>query len=64
MALKLGASMEPRMIMVMVNDVTDRVIREDDMLKRTWSDRVMHPKLRNPTGIWDIVEFVKIMIDE
>eukprot|EP00975_Prorocentrum_lima_P061433 12878721-Prorocentrum_lima.AAC.1 len=21
----------------------------------------MHPKLRNPTSIWDIVEFVKIM---
>eukprot|EP00975_Prorocentrum_lima_P039014 8196599-Prorocentrum_lima.AAC.1 len=40
----------------MLNNVTDRVIREDDILKRTWPDRVMHPKLRNPTSKWDIVQ--------
>eukprot|EP00975_Prorocentrum_lima_P056782 11910984-Prorocentrum_lima.AAC.1 len=32
--------------------------------KRTWSDRVMHPRLRNPTSTWDIVEFVKVMTGE
>eukprot|EP00975_Prorocentrum_lima_P068862 12922991-Prorocentrum_lima.AAC.1 len=24
----------------------------------------MHPKLRNPTNTWDIVEFVKVMAGE
>eukprot|EP00975_Prorocentrum_lima_P054930 11518477-Prorocentrum_lima.AAC.1 len=54
MALRLGANLEPRMIMMMLTNITDRVIREDDILKRTWSDRAMHPRLRNPTSTWDI----------
>eukprot|EP00975_Prorocentrum_lima_P010041 2140503-Prorocentrum_lima.AAC.1 len=64
MALKLGASLQPRMVMMMLNNVTDRVIREDDILKRTWYGRVMHPRLRNPTSTWDIVELVKIITGE
>eukprot|EP00975_Prorocentrum_lima_P055485 11634804-Prorocentrum_lima.AAC.1 len=34
MALKLGANLEPRMLLMMLNNVTDRV-RQDDILKRT-----------------------------
>eukprot|EP00975_Prorocentrum_lima_P016797 3559537-Prorocentrum_lima.AAC.1 len=49
---------------MMLNNAADRVIREDDILKRTWSDRDMHPKLRKPTSTWDIMEFVKIMTGE
>eukprot|EP00975_Prorocentrum_lima_P061365 12863895-Prorocentrum_lima.AAC.1 len=61
MALKLGAALEPRMIMVVLTSVTDKVIREDDLLRRAWSDRFLQPKLRNPSSTWDIVDFVKIM---
>eukprot|EP00975_Prorocentrum_lima_P051188 10723936-Prorocentrum_lima.AAC.1 len=64
MALKLGAALEPRMIMMVLTNVTDKVIREDDILKRVWYDRAMQPKLRNPSSTWDIVHFVKIMIGE
>eukprot|EP00975_Prorocentrum_lima_P045488 9522879-Prorocentrum_lima.AAC.1 len=34
MALKLGAALEPRRIMRVLTNVTDKVIREDDILKR------------------------------
>eukprot|EP00975_Prorocentrum_lima_P013934 2962221-Prorocentrum_lima.AAC.1 len=61
MALKLGAALEPRMIMMALTNVTDKVIREDGILKRARSDRAMQPKLRNPSSTWDIVDFVKIM---
>eukprot|EP00975_Prorocentrum_lima_P046766 9775052-Prorocentrum_lima.AAC.1 len=64
MALKLGAALEPRMIMMMLTNVTDKVIREDDILIRAWPDRAMQAKLRNPSATWDIVEFVKIMAGE
>eukprot|EP00975_Prorocentrum_lima_P071398 12937424-Prorocentrum_lima.AAC.1 len=37
---------------------------KDDILKSTWPDRVMHPRLRNPTSTWGIVEFVKLMTRE
>eukprot|EP00975_Prorocentrum_lima_P069508 12926760-Prorocentrum_lima.AAC.1 len=50
--------------MMMLTSVTDKVIRDDDILKRTWSDRAMQPHLRNPTTTWDIVEFVTIMTGE
>eukprot|EP00975_Prorocentrum_lima_P003836 836950-Prorocentrum_lima.AAC.1 len=45
----------------MLTNVTDKVIREDDILKRAWYDRAMQPKLRNPSSAWNIVDFVKIM---
>eukprot|EP00975_Prorocentrum_lima_P024815 5209131-Prorocentrum_lima.AAC.1 len=48
----------------MLTNVTDKVIREDDILKRAYSDRAMEPKLRNPSSTWDIVEIVKIMTGE
>eukprot|EP00975_Prorocentrum_lima_P023949 5039682-Prorocentrum_lima.AAC.1 len=56
--------MEPKIIMMVLASVTDRVIKEDDILKRTWSDRVMQPKLRIPSSSWDIVDLVKIMTGE
>eukprot|EP00975_Prorocentrum_lima_P017450 3686135-Prorocentrum_lima.AAC.1 len=46
MAWKLGAALEPRMTMMVLTSVTDNVIRDDDILKQAWSDRVMQPKLR------------------
>eukprot|EP00975_Prorocentrum_lima_P007212 1549584-Prorocentrum_lima.AAC.1 len=64
MALKLGAALEPRMTMMMLTNVTDKVIREADILKRAWPDRALQPKLRNPSTTWDVVEFVQIMTGE
>eukprot|EP00975_Prorocentrum_lima_P022398 4713154-Prorocentrum_lima.AAC.1 len=49
---------------MMLTHVTDKVISEDDILKRAWSARAMQPRLRNPSSTWDIVEFVKIMTGE
>eukprot|EP00975_Prorocentrum_lima_P049453 10344564-Prorocentrum_lima.AAC.1 len=39
MALKMNCPLEPRMIMMMLANVTGKVIKEDDMLSRAWSDR-------------------------
>eukprot|EP00975_Prorocentrum_lima_P059479 12470063-Prorocentrum_lima.AAC.1 len=64
MALKMNCALEPRMIVMMLANVTGKVIKEDDILSRAWSERAMQPKLRNPTATWDVLEFVKIMIGE
>eukprot|EP00975_Prorocentrum_lima_P017096 3620817-Prorocentrum_lima.AAC.1 len=61
MALKMSCALEPRMIMIRLAHVTGKVIKEDDILSRAWSDRAMRPKLRNPTTTWDVLAFVKIM---
>eukprot|EP00975_Prorocentrum_lima_P057781 12117606-Prorocentrum_lima.AAC.1 len=49
---------------MMLTNITDKVVREDDIPKRARYGRAMQPKLRNPSSTWDIVEFVKIMIGE
>eukprot|EP00975_Prorocentrum_lima_P071068 12935634-Prorocentrum_lima.AAC.1 len=64
MSLRLGAALERRMIMMMLTNVTDKVIREDEILGRTRPDRTMQPNLRNPTSTWDVLGFVKIMTGE
>eukprot|EP00975_Prorocentrum_lima_P017554 3706058-Prorocentrum_lima.AAC.1 len=48
----------------MLANATGKVIKEDDILSRAWSDRAMQPKLRHPKETWDVLNFVKIMTGE
>eukprot|EP00975_Prorocentrum_lima_P041638 8746992-Prorocentrum_lima.AAC.1 len=48
MALKMNCALEPKMIMMMLANGTGKVIKEDDILSRAWSDSAMQPKLRKP----------------
>eukprot|EP00975_Prorocentrum_lima_P019667 4139470-Prorocentrum_lima.AAC.1 len=50
--------------MLMLANVTGKMIKEDDILSRAWSDRAMQPTLRNPKSTWDVLDVVKIMTGE
>eukprot|EP00975_Prorocentrum_lima_P016519 3503595-Prorocentrum_lima.AAC.1 len=64
MAMELGAALEPRMIMLVLAGVVGKVIKEDDILNRVWSDRTLKPHLRNPSNMLDVLTCVKIVTGE
>eukprot|EP00975_Prorocentrum_lima_P052372 10976423-Prorocentrum_lima.AAC.1 len=64
MAIKLGAALEPRMIMLVLSSVVEKVIEDDAILKRVWFDKIMQPHLRKPSRIWDVLTLVRMMTGE